>query len=103
MKNQPLRGLMLDAARLVESQEYYRRFLDFCAEWSVNAVIFRLTDDQGCALRFRSHPELVTHPNALTPEEAQALASYAAARHRTDPRNRVARPLPLHHPRARAR
>jgi hypothetical protein len=71
---------MLDAARLVESPDYYRRFLDFCAEWGVNAVIFRLTDDQGCALRFRSHPELVTHPNALTPEEAQALASYAAAR-----------------------
>lgn len=79
MPSGPLRGLMLDAARLVESQEYYRRFLDFCADWGVNAVIFRLTDDQGCALRFRSHPELVTHPNALTPEEAQALASYAAA------------------------
>lgn len=75
-----LRGLMLDAARLVESLDYYRRFLDFCAEWDVNVVIFRLTDDQGCALRFRSHPELVTHPNALTPEEAAALAQYAAAR-----------------------
>jgi len=72
-------GLMLDAARLVESPEYYRRFLDFCADWNVNAVIFRLTDDQGCALRFHSHPELVTHPNALTPEEAAALAQYAAA------------------------
>jgi N-acetyl-beta-hexosaminidase len=76
----PLRGLMLDAARLVESPDYYRRFLDFCVEWSVNAVIFRLADDQGCALRFRSHPELLTHSNALTPEEAQALASYAAER-----------------------
>ncbi len=75
-----LRGLMLDAARLVESADHYRRFLDFCAEWDVNAVIFRLTDDQGCALRFRSHPELVMHPNALTHEEAQAMASYAAAR-----------------------
>jgi len=75
-----LRGLMLDAARLVESPGYYRRFLDFCADWGVNAVIFRLADDQGCAVRFRSHPELVTHVNALTHEEAQALASYAAAR-----------------------
>jgi hypothetical protein len=75
-----LRGLMLDAARLVESPDYYRRFLDFCVEWGINAVIFRLADDQGCALRFRSQPELLTHPNALTPEEAQALASYAAAR-----------------------
>ena len=77
----PLRGLMLDAARLVESPDYYRRFFDFCAEWGVNAVMIRLTDDQGCAVRFRSHPELITHPNALTPEEAVALAQYAAARH----------------------
>ena len=76
----PMRGLMLDAARLTEPPEYYRRFIDFCTEWSVNAVIFRLADDQGCALRFRSHPELVTHPNALTPEEAAALAQYATVR-----------------------
>ncbi len=76
----PIRGLMLDAARLVESLDYYRRFLDFCAEWEINTVIFRLTDDQGCALRFRGHPELLTHPNALTPDEAAALARHAAAR-----------------------
>ncbi len=73
-------GLMLDAARLVESPDYYRRFLDFCVEWGVNAVIFRLADDQGCALSFRSHPELLTHPNALTPEEMAGLARYAADR-----------------------
>jgi hypothetical protein len=75
-----LRGLMLDAARLVEALDYYRRFLDFCAEWNVNAVIFRLADDQGCAMRFRSHPELRTHANALTPAEMAELAQYAAAR-----------------------
>lgn len=71
---------MLDAARFVESMDYYRRFIDFCAEWNINAVIFRLTDDQGCALKFRSHPELVTHPNALKPEDAAALSRYAAGR-----------------------
>ncbi|MDD5707780.1 MAG: family 20 glycosylhydrolase [Kiritimatiellae bacterium] len=75
-----LRGLMLDAARFVESPAYYRRFLDFCAEWQINAVIFRLTDDQGCALHFRSHPELRTHTNALSPSEVAELARYAAAR-----------------------
>ena len=76
----PLRGLMLDAARLVESLDYYRRFVDFCADWEINAVIFRLTDDQGCAMRFCSHPELVTHANALTPAEVSGLAQYAAQR-----------------------
>ncbi|MHB9133770.1 MAG: family 20 glycosylhydrolase [Armatimonadota bacterium] len=75
----PLRGLMLDAARLVERPEYYRRFFDFCGAWGINAVLFRLTDDQGCAMRFRSHPELVTHPNALAPAQVAALADYAQA------------------------
>ncbi len=68
---------MLDAARLVESPDYYRRFIDFCATWRVNAVIFRLADDQGCALRFQSHPELVTHPNAMTPEAVRELVDNA--------------------------
>lgn len=72
-----MRGLMLDAARLVESPDYYRRFMDFCATWQVNAVIFRLADDQGCALRFQSHPELVTHPNAMAPEAVRELVEYA--------------------------
>ena len=76
----PLRGLMLDAARLVESPAYYRRFVDFCADWRINAVIFRLTDDQGCAMRFRSHPELRTHANAMTPAEVADRARYAASR-----------------------
>lgn len=68
---------MLDAARLVESPDYYRRFIDFCATWRVNAVIFRLADDQGCALCFQSHPELVTHPNALMPDAMRELVEYA--------------------------
>lgn len=76
----PLRGLMLDAARLVENLDYYGKFIDFCSEWKINAVIFRLTDDQGCAMRFRSHPELITHSNAMTPTEVADLARYAAER-----------------------
>lgn len=76
----PLRGLMLDAARLVESIEYDRRFIDFCAEWDVNAIVFRLTDDQGCAMRFRSHPELRMHANALDPEQVRELAEYGQQR-----------------------
>jgi len=73
-----LRGLTVDAARLPETPESYRRLIDFCREWELNALLFRLTDDQGAALRFRSHPELITHPHALTPEEARDLARYGA-------------------------
>ncbi|HEV2425255.1 MAG TPA: family 20 glycosylhydrolase [Terriglobia bacterium] len=71
-----LRGLTVDAARLAEKPAYYRRLIDFCREWDLNALLFRLTDDQGSMLRFRSHPELVTHAHALTPEEARELARY---------------------------
>jgi hypothetical protein len=72
-----LRGLMLDAARVPESLNYYRRVVDFCADWQLNALQFRLADDQGAALRFASVPDLVTHKNALTPEQLKDLAGYA--------------------------
>jgi hypothetical protein len=67
---------MVDAARLPEQLSYYRRLIDFGREWGLNALVFRLTDDQGSALRFRSHPELLTHRHALTPDEARELAAY---------------------------
>jgi len=75
-----LYGLMADAARLPEDPSYYRRAIDFCREWGMNAYLISLADDQGCALRFRSHPELITHEDALTPEQARELARYAQQR-----------------------
>ena len=75
-----LRGLMIDAARLPEKPAYYRRVIDFCQEWKINALLFRLTDDQGSAFRFEKHPELATHDHALAPSEASELAVYAARR-----------------------
>ena len=64
---------MVDAARLPESVDYYRRVIEFCAEWELNALQFRLTDDQGSALRFASVPGLITHPDALTVDEMRSL------------------------------
>jgi hypothetical protein len=31
-----MRGLMVDAGRVPESLEYYRRLVDFCADWELN-------------------------------------------------------------------
>lgn len=76
----PIRGLMLDAARQVESLAYYERFFAFCQQWNVNAVLFRLCDDRGSALRFASHPELLTHPHALDSEQMRRLV-HAAKQH----------------------
>lgn len=73
-------GLVVDAPRLVEPLSHYRRVIDFCHDWGFNTLLFRLTDDQGSALRFASHPELITHPDALDPEDARALVEYAIQR-----------------------
>ncbi len=75
-----LRGIMIDAARLTERPAYYRRVIDFCHDWKLNTILFRLTDDQGSAFRFESHPELVTHDHALTASQARELAEYAQKR-----------------------
>lgn len=76
-----LRGLMVDAGRVPEPLEYYRRVIDFCADWQFNALQFRLADDQGCAVRFSSVPSLLFHENAFTPEQLNGLAQYAHSRH----------------------
>lgn len=75
-----LRGLMLDAARVPESLAYYRRVIDFCADWELNALQFRIADDQGCAIRFSSIPDLLFHDHAFSPEELHDLTQYANGR-----------------------
>ena len=75
----PIRGIMVDAGRVPESMDYYRRVVEFCADWQLNALHFRLADDQGSALRFNSVPDLVTHKNAFSPERLKSLADYARA------------------------
>ena len=72
-----MRGLMVDAGRVPESVEYYKRVVEFCADWELNTLQFRLADDQGSALRFTSVPDLVTHNEALTFEQLKELAEYA--------------------------
>jgi hypothetical protein len=77
--NFQIRGTMLDAARLPEPLPYYRQVIERCAEWGFNTILLRLADDQGSAVRFASHPELLTHEHAFTPAELRELAGYAAA------------------------
>ena len=76
MNAQPLYGIMADAARCPEKFEYYQRLIDFCAEWGLNALQFRLADDEGCALRFESQPDLLTHRHALSPTAMRRLVEY---------------------------
>ena len=71
-----MRGLMVDAGRVPEKLDYYRRVINFCSEWGFNTLHFRLADDQGSALRFASVSGLITHANAFTPEQLRDLAEY---------------------------
>lgn len=79
-RSDKVRGVMVDAARVPENLSYYRRVIDFCSEWQLNTLQFRLTDDQGSALRFASVPNLITHSHAFTPDELRGLAEYGRTR-----------------------
>lgn len=72
-----LRGLMVDAGRVPESLDYYKTVIKFCADWELNALQFRLADDQGSALRFSSVPDLLFHKHAFAPEQLHELAQFA--------------------------
>lgn len=72
-----MRGLMVDAGRVPETMDYYKRVIEFCADWELNTLQFRLADDQGSAMRFSSVPDLVTHGNAFTPEQLKGLVEHA--------------------------
>ena len=72
-----MRGLMVDAGRVPETMDYCKRVIEFCAEWELNTLQFRLTDDQGSAMRFTSVPDLVNHANAFTPEQLKSLVEFA--------------------------
>ncbi len=71
------RGFMIDAPRGVETIEYYFRLIDFCQEEGLNSIIFRLTDDQGSAFLFTSHPELNMCEGAFSGKELKTIVEYA--------------------------
>jgi hypothetical protein len=77
---QRFRGFMVDPPGMPESMEYYHRLIDFSADWGFNALIFRLTDDQGVAMRFDSHPEFIAHKNALTTAQVRELVKHSQDR-----------------------
>jgi len=72
----PLRGVMLDPGRVTERKAYYERLLPWLAEWGYNLLHLHLIDDQRCALKFPSRPELAT-PGAFTPEEMREFVGLA--------------------------
>lgn len=63
-----IRGLMLDPARLTERHDFYFKLLPQIAEWGFNTLWWHFSDDEGFALKLKSHPELAS-PYAFTKTE----------------------------------
>lgn len=57
---EPVRGLMLDPARLTERHPYYFDLLPDLAKWGYNTLWWHFMDDEGFAQKLRSRPELAS-------------------------------------------
>jgi len=75
----PINGVMIDMVRLTERLEYYQRLIDQCADWGLNAILLHFTDDQGCAMKFESHPKLASR-YALSKNQMAELVARADRR-----------------------
>ncbi len=70
-------GFAIDAARQPESISTYKKTIDFLKDWGYNTILFRITDNQGTAIKFESHPELIHLPDAFSKKEISGLVEYA--------------------------
>ena len=77
MADRWINGVMIDCVRITERYDYYRKLIPQLAEWGYNTLFWHFTDDQGCALRLKSRPELSSR-YALTRDQTQRLIRLAA-------------------------
>ncbi|MFO7840808.1 MAG: family 20 glycosylhydrolase [Fidelibacterota bacterium] len=73
----PVNGIMIDCARLLEQHDYYYRLVDFMADWDMNTLVLHFSDDHGLSVRLPGFEKLA-RDRAFTPEEIRELISYAA-------------------------
>jgi len=72
-----INGVMIDCVRITERYDYYLKLIPRLARWGYNTLFWHFTDDQGCALRLRSHPGLASR-YALKRGETERLIRLAA-------------------------
>ncbi len=73
----PVRGVMLDPARLIERHEFYFELLENLSGWGLNTLWWHFADDQGFMLRLPRHPE-IAGPHAFSKSEMRRLLERAA-------------------------
>ncbi|MFC1452126.1 family 20 glycosylhydrolase [Verrucomicrobiota bacterium] len=72
-------GLMIDCSRLMERHEYYRRLVDFMADWGMNALVLHFSDDFGLAVRLPGFGSLAM-PRAFSTRDIRNLTAHAKSR-----------------------
>ena len=77
MSQRWINGVMIDCVRITERTDYYRKLIPQLADWGYNTIFWHFTDDQGCALKLKSRPELSSR-YALSRQETEGLIRLAA-------------------------
>lgn len=72
-------GLMIDAARLLERQDYYYRLVDFMADWKMNTLLLHFSDDHGLSVAIPGYEKLARR-QAFTPDDILRFTAYASER-----------------------
>ncbi|MDZ7796936.1 MAG: family 20 glycosylhydrolase [Candidatus Marinimicrobia bacterium] len=73
----PVNGIMIDCARLLERYDYYYRLVDFMAEWQMNTLVLHFSDDHGLSVRLPGFEKLA-RDHAFSPGEIRKFITYAA-------------------------
>ena len=76
MLETPIRGVMLDSARLIEKPQVYDDLIPLLGEWGYNLLLWHFIDDQGCSMVFPRRPEL-SSLHAMRPPRMRQIIELA--------------------------
>lgn len=74
--HRPIRGIMIDASRLVEQPSFYHRLVEYMGRWGLNTLLFHFSDDHGCAVELPGY-EYLAMRHALSANDVADLLDHA--------------------------
>ncbi len=72
-----LRGFMIDSGRAPNSLAKLKRIIRICSTFKINAFLFRESDDEMNAVRYRTNKLGSSNPHAFSLDELAELSAYA--------------------------
>ncbi|HEY3234155.1 MAG TPA: family 20 glycosylhydrolase [Polyangiaceae bacterium] len=70
-----MRGVLIDASRLVEQHRYYFELVGVLASWGLDTLLFHFSDDHGLSVSLPGFEELAA-PHALSALEVRELVAH---------------------------